>query len=642
MANITVDANTRLYKLQALTSHEGDATKTLRAKHNERGDLVLYVKEGKSSFLDKVLGRAERRENRANEAVKTIFSNEMNALKDVKHGVQRLDEFTQGSIGQKPRTGEIKTFASAVRLSIDMLPPRLAKADSKIEVGGLGLRDLGVDAGIILRAGKDLSVPSGERLGDRIASGFRTKPGVGQEDLHAFGRSGAMRLREELTALLTNGHDASHEIKAFVDTAVNRAVSQMLPDQVVANSARTIGGQSLPNIMVGGREFAPTKLLGEGGFGMAFEYENVGDSSEKIALKVPRNKLDESTQARADAVADFANEAALHKKAQGEGSEHVLGLKSEIRFPDGRLAITMEVDPHGTATDLGVAIKERVADGTLSADVGNLLRLTMIKDMALGLQHMANQNVLHLDFKCANCFVGQDGTVKVADFGGSKDSRRAGIDDMEAVANPLWLAPEVVAGRHDIRQVTAEGNKAAAKASATASENIKGLLPNATDRTIKGLAAAVGRAKTEEFGAQATAQSKIPFLDGGVDMWGLGSSALNMFTGKFAAERGFMSESEEILERFAASGGEPLSTTHGEGANSIGAQTGDEGIDRLLTGLLQAKPEDRSKPAQVLENQVFGRLGVGSAEAKALLVAIKGTDNDAIQQAKAAFDRILV
>ncbi|MGQ3277905.1 MAG: hypothetical protein ACT6WE_15270, partial [Shinella sp.] len=360
MANITVDANTRLYKLQALTSHEGDATKTLRAKHNECGDLVLYVKEGKSSFLDKALGRAERRENRAAEAVKTIFSNEMNALKDAKIGVRTLGNVAQDAIGQTVRTGDIGALASNVRKVVDMLPPRLAKPDAQSGIAaGLSMRDLGVNAA-------DLSDPSADGLGDRIAAGFRNKPGVGEEDLHAFGRSGATRLREELTAALTQERGSSDGIETFVDAAVNRAVSQMLPDRAVANSKATIDGYVLHNITIGGQEFAPAGLLGKGGFGVAFEYRNVDNPSQTIALKLPLAQNTASIEDKAKAVDEFAKEAAMHRKAQGDGNEHVLGLKGEIRFPDGTLGLAMEIAPNGDAFKVSKSISEMVEKGEMT------------------------------------------------------------------------------------------------------------------------------------------------------------------------------------------------------------------------------------------------------------------------------------
>jgi serine/threonine protein kinase len=661
MAKLTVDGNTRLADLAKLTQNAADSNKTLRAKHNSQGDVVLYVKGGKSAFLDKITGRAERRQERAADVVRTLFVIETNAMKDIKIGVGHLERYAQSSIAQKLRAGDVRAIASNAGRVLDMLPARLARPDLRPEVAGPSLGDLGLRAdGEPRRAAddlaralqqnstgksfEDLSAPFADALGDGIATVFKNKPGTGQEDWNSFGRSGALKLREELKGAFTNTLATIDErqLETFVDRAVNRAVSQMLQDQVVPDTLKTVAGDKLPNVKIGDHEFTPTKLLGAGGFGKAFEYVNVSNPSEKIALKLPLVAEGDSATQRAEKTADFAKEAVMHKSAQGEGSKHVLGIKSDIRFPDGRLAIAMEIAPHGDAQQLSDLVRDKVKDGSLSNDVANLLRLTMIQDMALGLQHLADQNVLHLDFKAPNCFVGEDGTIKVADFGGSKNSRYADTADMAPVRNPYWLAPEVVAGRQDIEIVTALGNPELQEARNQAKATIKDLLPNATDDTLIKLSRTVVQPKADEWAAVGDSLSRIRFLDGAADVWGLGSSALEMFTGKLAAERVFKSDTEALLGKFAGSGELPLIDQRAIGVHRgvVGLKTGDGGIDALLTGLLQSKPEARSKPVDVLASQVFDRPGVGSTEAKALLVAIKSGNDDKIRNALDALQNI--
>ena len=66
-----------------------------------------------------------------------------------------------------------------------------------------------------------------------------------------------------------------------------------------------------------------------------------------------------------------------------------------------------------------------------------------------GLAYLHNQGIIHRDIKSANILVGQNGIIKLSDFGASKRLNLAQINPQEEICNslkgsPYWMAPEIV------------------------------------------------------------------------------------------------------------------------------------------------------------------------------------------------------
>jgi serine/threonine protein kinase len=270
----------------------------------------------------------------------------------------------------------------------------------------------------------------------------------------------------------------------------------------------------------------------------------------------------------------------------------------------------------------------------------------MIKDMALGLQHMAGQNAIHLDFKAPNCFVGVDGTTKIADFGTGKLARAADANDLASVDNPYYSAPEILLDKHLLGALKIGIDTSSKGIIGRGKDELRSLLPNASTQTINLLAESVMFSKAQMNTRGNVALGALTFYDASADLWGLGASALEMFTGKLPGEIStFMTDASKILENYAERRIEPLADRVDEKGvplgGSVGVKTGHSQIDDLLTHLLRANPKERATPSQVLKSEAIQSPGVGSAEAKALLVAIKRNDQNAIQEAKAALDRMV-
>ena len=69
------------------------------------------------------------------------------------------------------------------------------------------------------------------------------------------------------------------------------------------------------------------------------------------------------------------------------------------------------------------------------------------RQIVLGLQYLHSQHVAHRDIKGANVLVDSDGTVRLADFGASKELEEvneATVGAKSIQGTPFWMAPEVI------------------------------------------------------------------------------------------------------------------------------------------------------------------------------------------------------
>jgi len=65
-------------------------------------------------------------------------------------------------------------------------------------------------------------------------------------------------------------------------------------------------------------------------------------------------------------------------------------------------------------------------------------------DLLLALQHLHDHDLVHMDIKPENIFIGMDGICKLGDFGLMIDLTKGENDGMEG--DPMYLAPEVLSG----------------------------------------------------------------------------------------------------------------------------------------------------------------------------------------------------
>ncbi|TWU42374.1 protein kinase domain-containing protein [Novipirellula artificiosorum] len=185
--------------------------------------------------------------------------------------------------------------------------------------------------------------------------------------------------------------------------------------------------------LVSGDQFGGYQIirrLGQGGMGTVYEAQQI-DNGRRVALKVLKHSL-ESPEARRR----FLREGRLAASVNHPNSVYVYGTE-EI---DNKPTIAMELAGGGT-------LQQRVQhEGALPFGEAVDISLQLIA----GLEAAHVKGVLHRDVKPANCFLDDDGTVKIGDFGLSistlpRSESQLTIDG-EFIGTPAFSSPEQLRG----------------------------------------------------------------------------------------------------------------------------------------------------------------------------------------------------
>ena len=169
--------------------------------------------------------------------------------------------------------------------------------------------------------------------------------------------------------------------------------------------------------------------LGRGGMGVVYEAEQDG-TGRRLALKLLSQDLPKS----GETVERFLREARLAASFSHPNSTFIYDAGEDA----GLFYIAMELVPGRTLQDVvesdGPMPLERAVDAVL--------------DIADGLEAAHRSGIVHRDVKPSNCFVDEDGGVKIGDFGLSKslvlatDLTQTG----SFLGTPLFAAPEQARG----------------------------------------------------------------------------------------------------------------------------------------------------------------------------------------------------
>lgn len=185
-------------------------------------------------------------------------------------------------------------------------------------------------------------------------------------------------------------------------------------------------------------DYQIVRRLGRGGMGIVYEADHL-PTSRRVALKVMTHSWDDPT-----ARARFLREGRLAASINHPNSVYVYGTE-EI---DGRPTISMELVRGRT---LGDVVK---SDGPLLSQQAVDAVLQIID----GLDAANQAGVLHRDVKPNNCFVDENGQVKIGDFGLSitttgrleSDSQQPSMTDVTQegtfLGTPSYASPEQLRG----------------------------------------------------------------------------------------------------------------------------------------------------------------------------------------------------
>ena len=196
----------------------------------------------------------------------------------------------------------------------------------------------------------------------------------------------------------------------------------------LARAGRTEGATCLVSGDTVADHYRVVRELGRGGMGVVYEVERVRDG-RRLALKVTRS-LDPGQLAR------LAREAAI---ASQLAHTHVVHVVDCDVAPEGFVYVAMEfVD--------GPSLRQ-----VLDEDLGLGWRLSVLADVAAGLQALHTVGVVHRDLKIDNVLLErtEGGLVaKVTDFGISRLGTTTELTELTATGfvagTPPYLPPEVI------------------------------------------------------------------------------------------------------------------------------------------------------------------------------------------------------
>jgi serine/threonine protein kinase len=182
------------------------------------------------------------------------------------------------------------------------------------------------------------------------------------------------------------------------------------------------------------------EILGQGAFGVVYLGLNI-ETGELMAVK--QMTLDDIS------------------KKELSSLENEINMLKSLRHPN----IVRYIGTEATPSTLSIFL-EYVPGGSLKSLIDKFGKLeesvvrSYTRQLLLGLEYLHRNGMAHRDVKGANCLVGNDGAIKLADFGASKQWRpQVSVDEINSTGNiversesgshevrgtPSWMAPEVI------------------------------------------------------------------------------------------------------------------------------------------------------------------------------------------------------
>lgn len=135
-------------------------------------------------------------------------------------------------------------------------------------------------------------------------------------------------------------------------------------------------------------------------------------------------------------------EVPLSDKGKRKQLEHEISLLSRLKHKNIVRYLGQDKDEKNLYLFL-----EFMSEGSLSTvyhkhSLEESLVATYARQILEALEYLHGEKVMHRDIKCANILVNAKGTVKLADFGMAKDTKKDPA--MSRKGTPHWMAPEVI------------------------------------------------------------------------------------------------------------------------------------------------------------------------------------------------------
>lgn len=673
---IKVDTTTTRGELESFLKDNAKAGDRVLGKTDKAGATIIYLSSSKAGLMDRMTGKAADRRADARAAVDTVMNNYDGKLtaKGLTAGGTAVKTFLFTKLRERReahntsalRGGEVRRLLSDAKVVGRDLPRATGQATPAAppQRPGPTLIDTGLgpqEFQTLATAIEGIDPPLGtdgnlspalaqaaDNLADSIAQTYsQAHPTRAGLETFAFSDGSALRhqMGKVLATVLPPGTLTDGAIASFSTRVFDGAACRLSPDKVVAGGDRTIPAAgtgnatvTLPSVTVGNKTYEPVKFLGVGGYAKVYEYRCPADG-ERIAFKVPlehemRSDLDEGTNAAAE-------EVAAHRTAQGNGHGNIVGLKGAVRLPDGRIGMALELASSGDVHEMTSKISDAIGNGPgkISQAQADLLRLTLVKDMAQGLSHLRANNMIHFDFKTPNVMIGADGSAKIADFGTTRAGASISAVGAPVVDNPIFQAPEMIYLKRHIESTDDQITAAIGTRSGHLKEEMKSIFIGSEVGQIKTICETILRPEKDNLKAQIEANNAGLSLSNQADTWALGMAAANVFGVPFVFEQmSFMGDMEDALTAFRQNPANvALGARQADGSlppGALGETTRIPAVTTLINDLLRPDPTARPALNTVLGSAVLSNPAVGGQQAHALIAALASGDPAAIDNAR--------
>ncbi|CAG4982707.1 unnamed protein product [Parnassius apollo] len=164
--------------------------------------------------------------------------------------------------------------------------------------------------------------------------------------------------------------------------------------------------------------------IGRGNFGDVYK-ARLKTTGQEVAVKTCRVALPEEQKRT------FLQEGRILKQYQHPNIVRLIGIAVQKQ----PIMIVMELVPGGSLLTF-----LRTRAGALGARA----QLAMCRDAAAGMRYLESKNCIHRDLAARNCLVADDNTVKISDFGMSREEEEYIVSGGMKQIPIKWTAPEAL------------------------------------------------------------------------------------------------------------------------------------------------------------------------------------------------------